>query len=67
MEVNQLTLEHLLEVEERNEKKTNIWSADKLDILMVRKKTRQGNSVNTKYGTKTSKKYYVKKYRGQGK
>ena len=33
----------------------------------VKKKTRQGNSVNTKYGTKTSKKYYVKKYRGQGK
>ena len=32
-----------------------------------KKKTRQGNSVNTKYGTKTSKKYYVKKYRGQGK
>ena len=33
----------------------------------TKKKTRQGNSVNTKYGTKTSKKYYVKKYRGQGK
>ena len=32
-----------------------------------KKKTRQGNSVNTKYGTKDSKKYYVKKYRGQGK
>jgi len=32
-----------------------------------KKKTRQGNSVNTKYGTKASKKYYVKKYRGQGK
>ncbi len=31
-----------------------------------KKKTRQGNSVNTKYGTKMSKKYYVKKYRGQG-
>ena len=31
-----------------------------------KKKTRQGNSVNTKYGTKTSKKYYVKKYRVQG-
>ena len=33
----------------------------------TKKKTRQGNSVNTKYGTKDSKKYYVKKYRGQGK
>tara|TARA_A100001391_G_scaffold119032_3_gene80804 strand:- start:779 stop:928 length:150 start_codon:yes stop_codon:yes gene_type:complete len=32
-----------------------------------KKKTRQGNSVNTKYGNKNSKKYYVKKYRGQGK
>ena len=31
------------------------------------KKTRQGNSTNTKYGTKGSKKYYKKKYRGQGK
>jgi len=31
-----------------------------------KKKTRQGNSVNTKFGTKGSKKYYVKKYRGQG-
>jgi len=30
------------------------------------KKTRQGNSTNTKYGTKGSKKYYKKKYRGQG-
>tara|TARA_R100000742_G_C4246246_1_gene65153 strand:- start:515 stop:658 length:144 start_codon:yes stop_codon:yes gene_type:complete len=32
-----------------------------------KKKTRQGNSVNTKYGTKMSTNYYVKKYRGQGK
>ena len=31
------------------------------------KKTRQGNSKNTKRGTKVSKKYYKKKYRGQGK
>tara|TARA_Y100001937_G_scaffold2557_1_gene3215 strand:+ start:352 stop:495 length:144 start_codon:yes stop_codon:yes gene_type:complete len=31
------------------------------------KKTRQGRSSNTKYGTKGSKKYYKKKYRGQGK
>ena len=31
------------------------------------KKTRQGNSNNTKRGTKISKKYYKKKYRGQGK
>ena len=31
------------------------------------KKTRQGKSTNTKYGTKGSKKYYKKKYRGQGK
>jgi len=30
------------------------------------KKTRQGNSHNTKRGTKLSKKYYKKKYRGQG-
>lgn len=30
------------------------------------KKTRQGNSVNTKWGRKGSKKY-KKKYRGQGK
>jgi len=30
------------------------------------KKTRQGNSNNTKRGTKLSKKYYKKKYRGQG-
>lgn len=32
-----------------------------------KKKTRQGMSNNTKYGTKISKKYYKKKYRGQGK
>jgi len=32
-----------------------------------KKKTRQGMSKRTKYGTKTSKKYYKKKYRGQGK
>ena len=38
----------------------------KPDIQMVKRKTRQGNSVNTKFGTKGSKKYYVKKYRGQG-
>lgn len=31
-----------------------------------KKKTRQGSSVNTKYGNKSSKKYYKKKYRGQG-
>ena len=31
------------------------------------KKTRQGKSTNTKYGTKGSKKYYKKKYRGKGK
>ena len=31
-----------------------------------KKKTRQGQSHRTKYGTKTSKKYYKKKYRGQG-
>ena len=31
------------------------------------KKTRQGRSSNTKYGTKGSKKYYKKKYIGQGK
>tara|TARA_R110002020_G_scaffold162672_4_gene348502 strand:- start:1082 stop:1225 length:144 start_codon:yes stop_codon:yes gene_type:complete len=31
------------------------------------KKTRQGSSHNTKTGTKLSKKYYKKKYRGQGK
>jgi hypothetical protein len=31
------------------------------------KKTRQGSSNNTKYGNKVSKKYYKKKYRGQGK
>tara|TARA_R100001510_G_C7656816_1_gene217298 strand:+ start:8303 stop:8446 length:144 start_codon:yes stop_codon:yes gene_type:complete len=32
-----------------------------------KKKTRQGQSVNTKYGTKNSKKYYKKRKRGQGK
>jgi len=32
-----------------------------------KKKTRQGQSHRTKYGTKTSTKYYKKKYRGQGK
>ncbi len=32
-----------------------------------KKKTRQGNSHNTKYGTKTSTKYYKKQCRGQGK
>ena len=32
-----------------------------------KKKTRQGQSHRTKYGNKMSKKYYVKKYRGQGK
>lgn len=31
------------------------------------KKTRQGNSNNTKRGNKLSKKYYKKPYRGQGK
>ena len=31
------------------------------------KKTRQGMSKSTKYGNKVSKKYYKKKYRGQGK
>ena len=31
------------------------------------KKTRQGMSHNTKHGTKGSKKYYKKKYNGQGK
>lgn len=31
------------------------------------KKTRQGNSKHTKRGTKISKKYYKKEYRGQGK
>ena len=31
-----------------------------------KKKTRQGMSNNTKYGTKTSKKYYKKRTRGQG-
>jgi hypothetical protein len=31
------------------------------------KKTRQGMSKNTKYGNKVSKKYYKKRYRGQGK
>jgi len=31
------------------------------------KKTRQGASKNTKHGNKLSKKYYKKKYRGQGK
>ena len=30
------------------------------------KKTRQGSSKNTKHGNKVSKKYYKKKYRGQG-
>jgi hypothetical protein len=32
-----------------------------------KKKTRQGMSVNTKFGNKMSSKYYKKKYRGQGK
>lgn len=31
------------------------------------KKTRQGNSINTKHGRKGSKTGYKKKYRGQGK
>ncbi len=31
-----------------------------------KKKTRQGMSNNTKYGTKASKKYYKKRSRGQG-
>jgi len=31
-----------------------------------KKKTRQGQSVNTKFGNKMSIKYYKKKYRGQG-
>ena len=30
------------------------------------KKTRQGSGKNTKYGTAISKKYYKKKYIGQG-
>ena len=32
-----------------------------------KKKTRQGQSTNTKYGSKISKKYYKKRTRGQGK
>jgi|TARA_B100001094_G_scaffold102571_2_gene98698 hypothetical protein len=32
-----------------------------------KKKTRQGQSVNTKFGNKKSKKYYKKRTRGQGK
>tara|TARA_R100000482_G_C5102521_1_gene136347 strand:- start:98 stop:235 length:138 start_codon:yes stop_codon:yes gene_type:complete len=31
-----------------------------------KKKTRQGQSKNTKYGNKLSKKYYKKRNRGQG-
>ncbi len=31
-----------------------------------KKKTRQGQSNNTKYGNKQSKKYYKKRKRGQG-
>tara|TARA_B100002019_G_C21192865_1_gene559801 strand:- start:610 stop:747 length:138 start_codon:yes stop_codon:yes gene_type:complete len=31
-----------------------------------KKKTRQGQSTRTKYGNKASKKYYKKRYRGQG-
>lgn len=31
------------------------------------KKTRQGQGRGTKFGIKGSKKYYKKKYRGQGK
>jgi len=31
------------------------------------KKTRQGLSKYTKFGNKKSRKYYKKKYRGQGK
>jgi hypothetical protein len=31
------------------------------------KKTRQGQSKHTKFGTKISTKYYKKKYVGQGK
>jgi hypothetical protein len=31
-----------------------------------KKKTRQGMSNNTKYGSKISSKYYKKKSRGQG-
>jgi|TARA_R100001530_G_scaffold115666_1_gene82643 hypothetical protein len=31
-----------------------------------KKKTRQGQSHNTKYGSKLSKKYYKKRSRGQG-
>ena len=31
-----------------------------------KKKTRQGKSKRTKYGTKASKNYYKKRYRGQG-
>tara|TARA_B100001094_G_C17496215_1_gene468872 strand:- start:259 stop:393 length:135 start_codon:yes stop_codon:yes gene_type:complete len=31
-----------------------------------KKKTRQGDGKNTKFGTKNSKKYYKKRSRGQG-
>ena len=31
-----------------------------------KKKTGQGKGRHTKYGTKNSKKYYKKRYRGQG-
>jgi hypothetical protein len=33
----------------------------------ARKKTRQGMGRGTKWGNPNSKKYYKKKYRGQGK
>jgi len=31
-----------------------------------KKKTRQGHGKNTKFGTKDSKKHYIKRSRGQG-
>ena len=40
--------------------------SDQLRQTKHKKKTRQGAGRNTKTGRKGSKKYYVKKYRGQG-
>ncbi len=42
----------------------SIFTNEKTNKL--KKKTRQGQSHNTKYGNKLSKKYYKKRHRGQG-
>jgi len=42
-----------------------VFGSEKIRSVQ-KKKTRQGQSKNTKFGNKLSKKYYKKRYIGQG-